>query len=267
MIIMVIIRDDRVRNANMRKRLVAGNWKMHGTFSSAKSLLVEIAAHANEIHDVELAVFPPFVHLSLCQSYLSQTSIKWGAQTVSEYADGAYTGEISVTMLRDLGCHYVIVGHSERRQLFGENTEMLAKKCEMIMNSGMQPILCVGETLKEHELGKTLSVVQEQLAVAAILKDNCSKFSQLIVAYEPVWAIGTGKSASPEEAQAVHAAIRSYLSSIDAALAVTRILYGGSVKSDNAAALFAMSDIDGALVGGASLNAEQFLKIGKLCSH
>lgn len=251
----------------MRTRLIAGNWKMHGTVSSAVSLLVETATHANEIQDIELAVFPPFVHLSLCQSYLSQTSVKWGAQTVSEYADGAYTGEISVTMLRDLGCHYVIVGHSERRQLFGENTEVLAKKCDMIVNSGMQPILCIGETLKEREQDNALSVVQEQLAVVAILKDNCSKFSQLVVAYEPVWAIGTGKSASPEDAQIVHAAIRSYLSSIDSALITTRILYGGSVKPDNAAALFAMPDIDGALVGGASLNAEAFLQIGKLCSH
>lgn len=251
----------------MRQYLVAGNWKMHGTVASAMSLLGELAAHAHKTQDVEWAIFPPFVYLPLCQSSLSQTCVKWGAQTVSEYADGAYTGEISATMLQDLGCHYVIVGHSERRQLFGEKPQVLAKKCEMIVNSGMQPILCVGETLTEREQGDALSVVQEQLAVVTILKDNCSKFSKLVIAYEPVWAIGTGKSASPEDAQSVHAAIRSYLSSIDPALTSTRILYGGSVKPDNAAALFAMPDIDGALVGGASLKAEQFLAIGKLCSR
>lgn len=251
----------------MRRRLVAGNWKMHGTQASAQALMQVIADRANTMGDVELAVFPPFVHLSLCESILSNTDVSWGSQTVSEYPDGAYTGEISATMLRDLGCHYVIVGHSERRQLFSENLPQFVKKCEMVINAGMQPILCVGETLAEREGGLTLSVVQEQLAVVSILKDNCTAFAQIVIAYEPVWAIGTGKSASPENAQTVHAAIRQYLLKIDVALGnATRILYGGSVKPDNAKALFSMPDIDGALVGGASLDAKSFLEIGKLCS-
>lgn len=249
----------------MRRKLVAGNWKMHGTQLTASELMRGIALDA--IADVELAVFPPFVHLSLCQSLLSDTNVRWGAQTVSEHADGAYTGEVSATMLKDLGCHYVIVGHSERRQLFSESTPQLIKKCEMIFKTGMQPILCVGETLAEREKRVTLSVVQEQLAVVSILKDNCTAFTQIVIAYEPVWAIGTGKSASPEDAQAVHAAIRKYLLKMDEAFGnATRILYGGSVKPDNAKALFSMPDIDGALVGGASLDAASFLEIGKLCN-
>lgn len=251
----------------MRRRLVAGNWKMSGSVASADALLQSIAHAQVDAQSVEFAVFPAFVHLSLCADVLSRTQVKWGAQTVSEYSDGAYTGEISASMLRDLGCHYVIIGHSERRQLFGERSEQLVKKCEMVFSHGMQPIFCVGETLQEREQGLTLDVVQEQLAVVSILKDNCSAFTQIVVAYEPVWAIGTGQSASPEDAQAVHAAIRSYLSSIDPALgSATRILYGGSVKPDNAAALFKMPDIDGALVGGASLDANSFVEIGKLCS-
>src|SRR3990167_8297700 len=251
----------------MRRRLVAGNWKMHGTQAVAQLLMQSIADQANTVGYVELAVFPPFVHLPLCKPILSNIAVKWGAQTVSEYPDGAYTGEISAAMLADLGCHYVIVGHSERRQLFSESALQLVKKCEMIVNAGMQPILCIGETLAERESGVTLSVVQEQLAVVSILKDNCTAFTQIVIAYEPVWAIGTGKSASPEDAQAVHAAIRQYLLEIDVVFgSATRILYGGSVKPDNAKALFSMPDIDGALVGGASLDANSFLEIGKLCN-
>lgn len=251
----------------MRRHLIAGNWKMHGTQAAAHALIQAVSVSASAIGDIELAVFPPFVHLSLCKSLLTNTGISWGAQTVSEYPNGAYTGEISATMLRDLGCHYVIVGHSERRQLFSESSPELIKKCEMIFNAGMQPILCVGETLAERESGVTLSVVQEQLAVVSILKDNCTAFMQVVIAYEPVWAIGTGKSASPEDAQAVHAAIRKHLLEIDVALGnETRILYGGSVKPDNAKALFSMPDIDGALVGGASLNADDFIKIAKSCA-
>lgn len=246
----------------MRQCLVAGNWKMHGTQESARHLLQKIVAGAHACQGVELAVFPPFVHLPFCASLLSSSAVRFGAQTVSEYADGAYTGEISANMLKDLGCHYVIVGHSERRQYFAETSAQLVKKCEMIFNAKMQPILCVGETLAEREKETTLSVIQEQLAVVSLLKDNCATFSEIVIAYEPVWAIGTGKTASPEEAQTVHAAIRAYLSEINSRLAMTtRILYGGSVKPDNAKALFAMPDIDGALVGGASLDAKSFLQI------
>lgn len=246
----------------MRRLLIAGNWKMHGTQQGARNLLQEITAGAHTFHDVELAVFPPFVHLPLCASLLSQSAVRFGAQNVSMYRDGAYTGEISAAMLKDLGCHYVIVGHSERRQLFGEDNAQLIKKCEMIFNAKMQPILCVGETLAEREKERTLSVIKEQLAVVPILKDNCATFSEIVIAYEPVWAIGTGKTASPEEAQIVHVAIRACLSEINSQLAIsTRILYGGSVKPENAAALFRMPDIDGALVGGASLDAKSFLEI------
>lgn len=251
----------------MRRRLIAGNWKMHGNQAIAQTLMQSIADQANAVDDVELAIFPPFVYLPLCKRTLSNTDVRWGAQTVSEYVDGAYTGEISAMMLRDLGCHYAIVGHSERRQLFFESSPQLVKKCEMIVKAGMQPILCVGETLVEREQGVTLSVVQEQLAVVSILKDNCTAFTQIVIAYEPVWAIGTGKSASPDDAQAVHAAIRKHLQEIDVVLGNrTRILYGGSVKPDNAKALFSMPDIDGALVGGASLDADSFIKIAKSCA-
>lgn len=246
----------------MRRPLVAGNWKMHGTQKSAENLVHAIVKEAKNIPDVELAVFPSFVHISQCASVLSHSEVYFGAQTVSEYPDGAYTGEVSAAMLKDMGCHYVIIGHSERRKYFHESNQQIAKKCEMAFLAGLIPILCVGETLAEREQGLTLSVVQEQLEVVCVLKDNCTAFTQIVIAYEPVWAIGTGKSASPMEAQAVHAAIRAQLHDCDPALAAaTRVLYGGSVKADNARALFEMLDIDGALVGGASLDAKSFVEI------
>lgn len=239
----------------MRRRLVAGNWKMHGNLESAEKLLHSIANYSG---GVELVVFPPFVHLFLCMNF----DLCFGGQNCAEYADGAYTGEVSALMLKNMGCRYVIIGHSERRQLFFENNEIVFKKCMQAFSAGLVPILCVGETLMQREQKLTLSVVQEQLAVIARLKDNCSDFAEVVIAYEPVWAIGTGKTASPEDAQAVHAAIRARLCATDVVLGQsTRILYGGSVKPDNAAALFAMPDIDGALVGGASLDADSFLSI------
>jgi len=244
----------------MRRPLIAGNWKMHGTQKSAEELLRTIAKNANTVDDIELAVFPPFVHLSQCPVLLANSTVHYGAQTISEYSDGAYTGEISATMLKDLGCHYVIIGHSERRKIYGETNAQIAKKCIAACQAGIIPILCVGETLEEREKELTLSVVQEQLAVVSVLKDNCTDFADIVIAYEPIWAIGTGKSATPEQAQAVHAAIRKQLPQ-------SRIIYGGSVKSDNAKALFSMPDIDGALVGGASLDANSFLEIAKLCNN
>lgn len=247
----------------MRQPLIAGNWKMHGTQTSANNLLTALV-NGIQVNHVEWAVFPPFVHLFQCESVLSQTAIAFGAQNVSEFLDGAYTGEISATMLKELGCRYVIIGHSERRYLFHETNQQIYQKCAMAIDAGLVPILCVGETLQEREENRTLSVVQEQLAVVARLKDNCAVFTEIVVAYEPVWAIGTGKSASPEQAQTVHAAIRAQLHDIDPVLAQsTRVLYGGSVKPDNAKALFSMQDIDGALVGGASLKAPDFIKIGE----
>ena len=244
----------------MRRPLIAGNWKMHGTMQSAKNLLDAVAQDAKSVGDVELAVFPPFVHVAQCATILKNSGVHYGAQTVSEYADGAYTGEISAAMLKDLGCHYVIIGHSERRHIYGETNAQIAKKCIAACHAGIIPILCVGETLMEREKELTLSVVQEQLEVVSLLKDNCTNFTDIVIAYEPVWAIGTGKSATPEQAQIVHAYIRAQLPQ-------SRILYGGSVKPDNAKALFSMPDVDGALVGGASLDAKQFLQIGKLCSN
>lgn len=251
----------------MRKSLVAGNWKMHGTQHSASELLGQIIADSALLsHSCEMAVFPPFVHLPLCQAQLSQTRIHYGAQTVSEHPDGAYTGEISAAMLRDLHCRYVIIGHSERRHYLNETNALIAKKCISAVNAGLVPVLCIGETLHERENALTLSVVQEQLEVVTILKDNCTAFHEIVIAYEPVWAIGTGRSASPEQAQQVHAFIRSSLKEIDSALSEqTRIVYGGSVKPDNAKALFEMEDIDGALVGGASLDAKNFITIAKAC--
>ena len=245
----------------MRKLLVAGNWKMNGSLQSARQLLSGIAGMKT---DVELAVFPPYVHLHLCATSLANTNIHFGAQDVSAFSDGAYTGDVSASMLKDIGCYYVIIGHSERRQYFHETNAIIEEKCRQAFSVGLVPILCVGETLRERDQQLTLSIVKEQLAVVARLKDNCVNFGDIVIAYEPVWAIGTGKSATPEDAQGVHAFIRAELQTIDASLAqATRILYGGSVKPDNAKSLFAMPDIDGALVGGASLNAESFLGISE----
>lgn len=252
----------------MRRSFVAGNWKMNGNTHSTQQLLQNLVDDLAIVGNVELAVFPPFPFLAQCDNTLKNTAIKWGAQNVSEFSDGAYTGEVSAAMLKNLGCHYVIIGHSERRQLLGEENQAILQKCEMACYSAITPILCVGETAAQHDAGLALSIVQEQLAVVAALKDNCAAFTEIVIAYEPVWAIGTGKSATPELAQTVHAAIRAELSKIDTTFAnATRILYGGSVKQDNAKALFAMPDIDGALVGGASLNAKSFLEIGRLCNN
>lgn len=246
----------------MRKPLIAGNWKMHGSLHSAEDLLRVIAQSAGLLEVAECAVFPPFVHIPLCQAALSQSTVHYGAQNCSEYTVGAYTGEVSAIMLKELQCRYVIIGHSERRQHFHETNAVVEKKCSAAFEAGLIPILCVGETLSEREQSLTFSVVQEQLEVVSRLKDNCTAFTDIIIAYEPVWAIGTGKSATPELAQAVHEMIRAQLKKIGIA-EKTRVLYGGSVKPDNAAALFAMPDIDGALVGGASLNAEDFIAIAK----
>lgn len=248
----------------MRRFFIAGNWKMNGNQQSCRHLLTSISASTPSVQPVEIAVFPPFTYLFECATYLSRSGIFWGAQNVSAYPDGAHTGEISVAMLKDLGCRYVIVGHSERRKLYRETNQDIGSKFQAAMQGGLIPILCVGETLEEHHAKKTLSVVREQLAVVLTLKDNCTNFSEAVIAYEPVWAIGTGLAAAPEQAQEVHAAIRAQLKesagSHDAER--MRILYGGSVTPDNASALFAMPDIDGALVGGASLDAQKFLKIG-----
>jgi triosephosphate isomerase len=233
-----------------RTRLVAGNWKMHGSRESISGLLDAITAGAHSA-GVECAVCPPYPYLPQVAERLSGTPIAWGAQNVSEHAQGAYTGEVAAAMLAELGCRYAIVGHSERRQLYGETDAQVAAKFAAARKAGLTPILCVGETLAERDAGRTTEVVARQLGAV--------QFAGGVLAYEPVWAIGTGRNATPEQAQEVHAFLRGRLPAQlrDA----TPILYGGSVKPQNAAAIFAMPDVDGGLIGGASLVAADFLAI------
>jgi triosephosphate isomerase len=230
-----------------RSRLVAGNWKMHGSRESNRALIAAIVAGAaNSV--AECAVCPPFPYLQQVSEQLRGTRIAWGAQNVSDQPQGAFTGEVSAAMLAEFGCKYALVGHSERRQLFGEGDRLVAAKFAAARKAGLVPILCVGETLEEREAGKTEEVVARQLDAVAFPQGA-------VLAYEPVWAIGTGRNATPEQAQAVHAFLRRRVP------ADTRILYGGSVKPQNAAAIFAMPDVDGGLIGGASIVAQDFLAI------
>ena len=256
----------------MRTPLVAGNWKMHGSLASVQKLLGgiigglgETGGHsANEAANEpapEIAVFPPFVYLQNVGELLAGTGVTWGSQNVSEYESGAYTGEVAASMLTEFGCTYVLVGHSERRALYGDSDERVAAKFQTTMGAGLIPVLCVGETLSEREQGVTEDVVRRQLD-AVLDTAGIAGFEQAVVAYEPVWAIGTGCTATPEQAQVVHAWIRGKLAAADATIARRlRVLYGGSVKASNAAELFSMPDIDGGLVGGASLTVEEFLGI------
>ena len=245
----------------MRQPLVAGNWKMNGSTASARALLAEIKAGVAEVAKCEVAVCPPFIYLPLAQAELTNTAIAWGAQNLSTEAVGAFTGEISAAMLLDCGCSYVIVGHSERRTLYGEDDQRVATKFAVARAAGIKPILCVGETLEEREQGITEAVIARQLD-AVIAAQGASALAAGVIAYEPVWAIGTGKTASPEQAQQVHAFIRGRIAAQDASVAEgLRILYGGSMKSGNAAELMAQPDIDGGLIGGAALVASDFLGI------
>ncbi|WP_226702023.1 triose-phosphate isomerase [Microbulbifer elongatus] len=241
----------------MRKTLVAANWKMHGTKAFAEQLLVELntGLESGECSS-QVVICPPYPYLGVVAGKIGQ-AVMLGAQNLSEQPSGAYTGEVSAEMLLDFGARYAIVGHSERRSLYGENNELVAAKYAAAKGAGLIPILCVGESLEEREAGKTLEVVAEQIqAVVALgLPDT---WQNAVIAYEPVWAIGTGKTATPEQAQEVHQFIRQQLGE---AGSKTQILYGGSVKAANAAELFAKPDIDGALVGGASLKAEEFIQI------
>ena len=245
----------------MRQPLVAGNWKMNGSTASARALLAEIKAGVDAVAKCEVAVCPPFIYLPLAQAELTNTAIAWGAQNLSTEAVGAFTGEISAAMLLDCGCSYVIVGHSERRTLYGEDDQRVATKFAVARAAGIKPILCVGETLEEREQGITEAVIARQLD-AVIAAQGASALAAGVIAYEPVWAIGTGKTASPEQAQQVHAFIRGRIAAQDASVAEgLRILYGGSMKSGNAAELMAQPDIDGGLIGGAALVATDFLGI------
>lgn len=245
----------------MRDFLVAGNWKMHGSKAGNAELVAGIVAGLPEKAAVKLLICPPFPYLEGLASEVAGTALSLGAQNVSQFASGAYTGEVSAGMLRDVGCEYVIVGHSERRAMMGEDSDIVAAKFEAALSAGLKPILCVGETLAEREADRTGSVIDEQLN-AVLDAVDVGSFSAAVIAYEPVWAIGTGRTASPEQAQEVHRQIRAALASRDEAVAAAvQILYGGSVKGDNAAGLFTMDDIDGGLIGGASLKAADFLAI------
>jgi len=245
----------------MRERLVAGNWKMHGSLAANQRLLDAVKLGAPSAPGVVIAVCVPFPYLQQASGALAGAGVALGAQTLSEHDSGAYTGEVSGAMLRELGCRYAIVGHSERRQLFGERDAQIAAKFAAAQRAGLVPILCVGETLAEREQAATEAVVGRQLG-AVLEVTGAGALRGAVIAYEPVWAIGTGRTASPEQAQAVHAFIRTAVGQADAGVAAgLPILYGGSVKPANANELFAMPDVDGGLIGGASLVAEDFLAI------
>jgi triosephosphate isomerase len=244
----------------MRKRLLAGNWKMHGSLAGNRDLL-GVLKTANLVNDkTDVAVFVPFPYLSQIKDELTGSGMVWGAQNVSEHPGGAFTGEVSAGMLADFGCRYAIVGHSERRALYGETDEQVAGKFSALKRAGMIPVLCVGETLQERDAGVTQQVVARQLS-AVMDRVGAAAVAQAVVAYEPVWAIGTGRTASPGLAQGVHAYIRSLVLARDKGAERMQILYGGSMKAGNAAELLAQPDVDGGLVGGASLVAEEFLAI------
>ncbi len=244
----------------MRRPFVAGNWKMNGNRVGARKLAAGVAEGVSGLNGVEVAVCPPYVHIPDVVEVLSGTTVLVGGQDVAKEPNGAYTGEVSAAMLKEF-CRYVIVGHSERRQYYCEDDEMVAAKFAAAQSEGLVPILCVGETLDEREAGRTEQVVRAQLD-AVLERNGVTAFSDAVVAYEPVWAIGTGRTASPEQAQAVHRFVREHLAVQDAGVAEgVRILYGGSVKPGNAAELFAMPDIDGGLIGGASLVVEDFVSI------
>ncbi len=246
----------------MRRKIVAGNWKMYKTPGEAVSLVAEMMATAPPRTDRDVVLCPPFTALSRVANQLKGSSFKLGAQNVYWEREGAFTGEISAPMLRELGCEYVIVGHSERRQYFGDREATIAKKLKAVLDEGMTPILCVGEKLEEREENRTQSVLRSQIE-GALGSFDAHFLRGLVVAYEPVWAIGTGKTATPQMAVDAHEFIRKLLGEkFGAAFAEeTRIQYGGSVKPENAAELLKETEIDGALVGGASLKADSFLRI------
>lgn len=247
----------------MRQRLVAGNWKMNGSSESVATLLKDVLAGVDAVSNAAIAVCPPFVYLAQARDVLASSKVAWGGQDLSDQDGGAFTGEISGPMLADMGCQYVIVGHSERRNIRGEDDALTARKFAAARRHGLKPILCVGELLEEREAGTTEAVVARQLDAVMDL-EGVEALSDAVVAYEPVWAIGTGKTATPEQAQEVHAFIRARIAERDAAVAEgVQILYGGSVKAANAVELFSQADIDGGLIGGASLDGAEFLAICK----
>jgi triosephosphate isomerase len=243
----------------MRAKLVVGNWKMNGGLAANARLLDRLVTEWQPTEARSLAVCVPFPYLGQVQAALASTAIGWGAQDVSAHTSGAYTGEVSAAMLVEFGCRYVIVGHSERRQIHGETDPLVAAKAGAALAAGITPIVCIGESLAEREAGATDAVVQRQLG--AVIEALGGRLPEIVLAYEPVWAIGTGRTASPAQAQQAHASLRATLTGVRAP--DVKVLYGGSVKAANAAALFAMSDIDGGLIGGASLDATEFLAIAR----
>jgi len=251
----------------MRRPIIAGNWKMYKDVNAAVELANEIKRGAFDVEDVEIVICPPATNLGDVGEMLIESNIHMGAQNCYWEAEGAFTGEISTSMIKSVGCKYVIIGHSERRKYFGETDETVNKKIKAAIDSGLFPILCVGETLEEREAGKTMEVVKTQVSGALSGFDE-AYLDTLIIAYEPVWAIGTGKTATPEQAQEVHAMIRGLLSELysEAFSDSKRILYGGSVKPDNIEKLMQEKDIDGGLIGGASLKSDGFVDIIKTTS-
>jgi len=245
----------------MRRSLVVGNWKMNGSREKSRALVAGILAGLGEDAKADVGVCPPFVHIPEVAELLKGSPVLLGAQNVADQDEGAFTGETSASLLKEFGCSLAIVGHSERRALYGESSALVAARYAKAIEQGLTPILCIGETLEERESGRTFEVVGEQLD-AVLETAGVASLAKAVIAYEPVWAIGTGRTASTEQAQEVHAWIRGRVAGLDAAVAENlQILYGGSVKPDNAAALFSMPDIDGGLIGGASLDASSFLKI------
>jgi triosephosphate isomerase len=247
----------------MRQILVAGNWKMNGSRESIRSLLDGVTEGMGDVKNAEVAVCAPAIYIPLVEELLTGSEVAWGGEDLSVHASGAYTGEIAASMLNDFHCKYVIIGHSERRTYHKESDELVAEKYEAAMQAGLIPIFCIGETLEEREQGITNDVVARQID-AVINKLGVAALAKGVVAYEPVWAIGTGKTATPEQAQEVHAFIRSRVAASDASVAeALQILYGGSMNAGNASDLLAQSDIDGGLIGGASLKVDDFLAIAK----
>lgn len=240
-----------------RRKLVVGNWKMHGSHKANAELFEGLLSAGPS--NADMAVCVPFPFLSEAAVALAASDIRWGAQDCSAHEQGAYTGEVSAAMLHEFGCRYVIVGHSERRAYHAESDQLVADKAKAALGKGVTPIVCVGETLAQRDAGETEAVVKRQLSAVIHTLAHC--VGEMVVAYEPVWAIGTGKTASPEQAQAVHALLRAQLQAATPQAGAMKILYGGSVKPDNAATLFAQPDIDGGLIGGASLKAADFIAI------
>ncbi|MCP4405353.1 MAG: triose-phosphate isomerase [bacterium] len=248
----------------MRTPIIAGNWKMNTVLDDAKALVQELKGLVSDVQDVEVVVCPPFISLGAVQEIIKESNIQLGAQNVYWEKSGAFTAEVSAPMLKSVGCTYAIIGHSERRSYFGETDETVNKRTFAALEEGLKPIVCVGETLEERESDKTFDVIEQQIT-GGLANLTQEQMASIVIAYEPVWAIGTGKTATKEQAQEVHAFIRKLLAELfgEATAEATRIQYGGSVKAENATELMAQPDIDGALVGGASLKAASFEGIVK----